>query len=179
MRSANGGDILNLPQRKLQRLKNYDYNQNGAYFITICAHDHLQLFGKIENGISILNEFGYIVEKHIQIMSTLYEDIDIDKCVVMPNHIHIIIVICRERIECVPQSDPTKSQIAKIIQAYKSSVTKEIREISRNGTHEMRSLQIWQKSYHDHIIRNEAEYKKIWEYIDTNLLKWELDKYYV
>ncbi len=175
------GDILNLPQRKSQRLRNYDYSQNGAYFITICTHNKEHLFGTIGNGISILNEFGHIVEKHIEKMSTLYEYITIDKYVVMPNHAHIIIMICRERIACVPQNeyDPTKLIIPKIVQGFKSAITKECREITEKGTHTMRSLQkIWQKSYYDHIIRNEAEYKKIWEYIDTNPLKWELDEYY-
>ena len=176
------GDILDLPRRKSQRLRNYDYSQNGAYFITICTNNKEHLFGKIIRGQMVLNVYGEILEKHIQKMSNLYDDIKVNNYVVMPNHIHIIIAICRERIVCVPQSDPTKSQIPQMIQAYKSSVTKEIREISRNGTHEMHSLQqqqIWQKSYHDHIIRNEAEYQKIWEYIDTNPLKWELDKYYL
>jgi len=173
---------LDLPKRKSQRLRNYDYSQNGAYFITICTHDKEHLFGRIIKGQMILNIYGNIAEKHIRKMSSLCDDIKVDNYIVMPNHIHIIIMICRERIVCVPQSDPTKSQIPKIIQAYKSSVTKETREISENGTHAMHSLwqqqQIWQKSYHDHIIRNEEEYQKIWEYVDTNPLKWELDKYY-
>ena len=172
---------LNLPQRKLQRLKNFDYSQNGAYFITICTHEKAHLFGEIVDGQMELNEYGKIVEKHIEKVNKLYDGVIVKKYCIMPNHIHIIIVICRERIACVPQFNSTKMIIPKIIQSFKSSITKEFREIK--GTHTMRSLlqqqsEIWQKSYHDHIIRNEAEYDKIWQYIDTNTFKWELDKYY-
>ena len=173
-----------LPVRKNTRLKEYDYSSNGLYFITICAHNRRNIFGSITDGKIMLNEYGKIVESHIGKMNIFYDDVTVDKFVVMPNHLHLIIDICRERIVCVPQNktDKTKMAVPKLIQIFKSAITKECRKITDNGTHTMRSLrysqQMWQKSYHDHIIRDEHEYQKIWEYIDTNLLKWELDKYY-
>lgn len=162
-----------LPNRKQNRLKNYDYNQSGAYFITICTHNKANIFGEIINDTLHLTEFGLIVEKHIQKMNTLYDEIVIDKYVIMPNHIHLIITNYKQN-DIVPTNDRTKSTLSKMIQVFKSSVTKEL------GTHTMRSLQVpvWQKSFYDHIIRNEKEYQEIWEYIDTNPLKWRLDCYY-
>ncbi len=95
----------------------------------------------------------------------------------MPNHIHLLLAICRERIVCVPNENRTKMEISKIIQQFKASVSKQCSAINNNGTHTMRSLQ-WQKSYYDHIIRNKKDYKEIYEYIENNPLKWENDKYY-
>ncbi len=175
---------MNLPKRKLIRLKNYDYSRNGAYFITICTHNRECLFGEIVVGEGFplpnfstvpnvrLNNNGQIINEYIGKISSKYTSIKIDKYVIMPNHIHLIILINNNN----PQTgtgNPSPT-IGNIIGWFKYQSTKNINEL-----HGSVGLKLWQRSYHDHIIRNEKDYLKIWEYIDTNPQKWELDCYYI
>ncbi|MEG1027160.1 MAG: transposase [Oscillospiraceae bacterium] len=95
-------------------------------------------------------------------------NITIDKYVIMPNHIHLIIVIAREE-----QSPSPTASIIDIVCSFKSLTTK-----SANIKDKMIGRKIWQRSFHDRIIRNEQEYQKIWEYIDTNPMRWEDDCFY-
>ncbi len=171
---------MELPKRKKMRIKGFDYSQNGSYFITICTFNRKMVFGKIIDYMMILNEYGLMIKTNIQKLNCLYDGTSIDKYVIMPNHIHMIITICRERIACVPNDDPTKSQLSKMIQIFKSSITKAIRnrKRERNACNAF-PTGIWQAHFYDHIIRNEDEYQKIWQYIDENQLKWEDDCYYI
>ncbi len=168
------------PIRKRVRLHGYDYSRNGAYFVTICTHNREMLFGNLSKGMMELNQNGLIVKRNINILNALYNGITVDKYVIMPNHVHMIITICRERIVCVPNDNLTKSLISKIIQVFKSSTTKEIRNAdgiqndARNACNAFPTV-IWQPHFHDHIIRDKQEYLKIWTYIDTNPAKWEED----
>ena len=150
--------------RKLNRLKGYDYSQNGAYFITICTKDKKCLLGKVVGGDDyiapevLLSDYGKIVEKYIIGIKGLH------KYIIMPNHIHMIIFIENEE-GTMWSSSPTQN-IPQIIRAFKILVTKEI------------GFSLWQRSYHDHIIRDIPDYEAIWEYIDNNPLKWKEDKLY-
>ncbi|WP_207645811.1 transposase [Geosporobacter ferrireducens] len=166
---------MDLPQRKLQRLKNYDYSQNGAYFVTICTQKQLQLFGKIENKILVLNNAGRMVLDKFAQIPEFYPNISVDKFVVMPNHLHAILMI--QRIRTAQGPFPTM-QLSDYIHRFKVLTTKLYIEGVRKDSYPPFDKKVWQKSYHDHIIRNEVEYRKIWEYIAINPLKWELDKYY-
>lgn len=143
-------------KRKNPRLNNYDYTLGGYYFITICTKDKMHYFGEIIKDKMKLNDIGKLAESSIQKIAKIYNTIKIDKFVVMPNHIHIILIIEKE----------TGLSISRVIKQYKEYITKQIKE------------PIWQKSYYDHIIRNEKDYYRIWKYIDENILKWSLDKYY-
>jgi len=109
----------------------------------------------------VLSDIGKIIEKEINILSSAYDDIAVDKYVIMPNHIHMIIAI-------IPKSGRTQfaPTISRIIKQFRGAVTK------RAG------FSLWQKSFHDHIIRHENEYMKIWQYIDENPARWAEDKYY-
>ena len=179
---------MKFPTRKTIRLKNYDYSQNGDYFITICTYNRECLFGEINYGIMLLSTYGKIVLKHIGILSDLYDTIKIDKYVIMPNHIHMIIRICAKYSVCNPLvKDKTKMLIPKIIQIFKSSITKEIRMLenwnqnnARNENNKRNAYNafptIWQSHYYEHIIRTEKSYQKIWQYIDNNISSWEQDK---
>jgi len=163
-----------LPKRKNIRLKGYDYSQAGYYFITICVKDKMDFFGEVLNGKVCLNECGEIAENELIKIPTHYDNVKIDKFIIMPNHIHMIIVIFSpERINPFP----TKVDIPNIVGKYKAGVTRTV------GNAFMRSdimrNEIWQKSFHDHIIRDEEEYKYIWKYIDENPLNWESDEYCV
>ncbi|MCK9314394.1 MAG: transposase [Methanocorpusculum sp.] len=165
---------MKLPQRKFQRLKNYNYSQNNAYFITICTQNRLPLFGKIENSNLILNNAGLMVFNKFEEISEFYPDIIIDKFIVMPNHLHAIMLIQHDGTAQGPF--PTLSEY---IKRFKTLTTKLYIDFVKKGEYPPFDKKIWQKSYYDHIIHNEAEYQKICEYIDTNPLKWELDKYYI
>ena len=163
---------MNLPKRKPTRLKEYDYSQNGAYFITICTHNKRHLFGDIINSQMHLNDLGKIAEKQILNIESHYMNVQIDKYIVMPNHIHMIITILEtERINPFPT---IKYDIPNIVGKFKSGVSRIV------GNAFMYSVKrpIWQSSFHDHIIRGEKDYQKIWEYIDTNVASWEKDCFY-
>lgn len=157
-----------LPQRKNIRLQHYDYSQSGYYFVTICTTNRKNLFwnvgatcGRPELAYQ-LTSMGNIVEREINGISSIYLNVKIDKYVIMPNHVHMIIVIYEES-----GRSKTAPTISRIIQQFKGSITKKA------------GFQIWQRNYYEHIIRNEKEYQTICEYTETNPLKWHEDKYYI
>ena len=163
---------MTLPKRKPTRLKNYDYSNNGYYFITICAYHKSKIFGNIVGqGLAPaenkLYPFGLIAENELLDLENRYVHIKIDKYVIMPNHIHAIIIIENETAGASPC--PTLSDI---ICSFKSITTHKCHNIKLNQ-------KIWQSSFHDHIIRGEKDYLKIWNYIDTNPQKWNEDCFYI
>ncbi len=154
-------------QRKDIRLKNYNYSQAGYYFVTICTKNRQNLLWNTNVCVCndselYLSPLGFIVDVEINKIAHIYLNVKIDKYVIMPNHIHIIVVLHDEsgRSQTVPT-------ISRIIKQFKGSITKKA------------GFSVWQKSYYDHIIRNESEYLKICEYIEFNPLKWNEDKYYI
>ncbi|MBQ1263467.1 MAG: transposase [Oscillospiraceae bacterium] len=162
---------MDLPKRKTTRLRNYDYSQNGAYFITICARNKQCIFSHIVGeGLAPpenkLTEYGKVAKQEFINLENRY-NIRIDKYVIMPNHIHAIIII--ENLAGGASPSPT---ISDIICTFKSMVTRKCHNINPNQI-------IWQRSFHDHIIRGERDYLKIWDYIDTNPHKWSEDCFYV
>ncbi len=161
-------------RRKPNRLRNFDYSQSGWYFITICVRDRTSLFGEIKNGEMILNEFGEIVEKCWREIPNHFPDAALDEYVVMPNHTHGIIIVTNiVGNACVgnaymrslqpspqfPQSSPDRTKMA----------------LSINQMQNQFYFQ-WQKSFHDHIIRNEKSYWQIKKYIRENPLNWLTDR---
>jgi len=168
---------MELPKRKSMRLKEYDYSQNGAYFITICTRNRQDLFGFIVDGVVKLSDYGKIVCDTYIDLPNHNPQLILDKFTIMPNHIHGIIVICRERSVTVPKQ--RSHGIPEIIRQLKSFSSKRINEYRlRNGLEPFPTNTTWQKSYHDHIIRNEEEYQEVWQYIDQNPAKWADDCYY-
>lgn len=143
-------------ERKNPRLKKYNYALEGYYFITICTKEKNHFFGEIIEEKMQYNRIGRIANNSIERIEEIYKTIKLDKYVIMPNHIHMILIIDKE----------TSTSIPRVIKQYKEYITKQIGE------------SIWQKSYYDHIIRNEKDYSRIWQYVDNNILKWSLDKYY-
>lgn len=171
---------MNLLKRKSQRLTNFDYRQNYAYFITICTQKKLHLFGNIVNGEMILNNAGDMVYEKLLDMPTVYHNLVVDNSVVMPNHIHAIILLKNDvlRTSGTTQGSFPTGTLSYYIQRYKSLTTKLYIDGVKIGAYPPFDKKVWQKSYHDHIIRNETDYKSIWEYIESNPLRWEMDKYY-
>ncbi len=164
---------MDLPKRKPTRLKEYDYSAPGMYFVTICVNKKKMLLGNIvgcgdfDAPKMVLSDFGMILRNYVEIMNEKYEHIKIDKYVIMPNHFHMIVSI----------SDCSKNGASETAAPYNSEISKFISLLKRFCNREY-GTNIWQRSFHDHIIRGEKDYQKIWEYIDTNPLKWELDCFY-
>ena len=160
---------MELQTRKPTRLKNYDYSREGAYFITICTHNRKNILCDIVgDGVydipkTTLFHCGEIVEKYIQKMNYQYDNVCVDKYVIMPNHVHAIVVI---------ESGKDTPSLNTVIGSYKSAVSKQCHEINVD-------IKVWQRSYHDHIIRDQKRYELIWSYIDTNWYRWKDDKFYV
>ena len=161
---------MNLPKRKPMRLKNYDYSSNGYYFVTICTHNKKCILSNIVGEGSPLPKLtadGEIAEKCILLINSKYSCVSVDKFVIMPNHIHIIFCIDNNG-----RGDPSPT-ISNVVGWLKYNITKEI-----NKNNFIKENKIFQRSFHDHIIRGEEDYLKIWNYIDTNPQKWEEDCFY-
>ena len=156
---------MELPKRKPNRLPDFDYSTPGAYFVTICTKDRRNLFWT-DVGASIarphLTTWGKIAAVSICDIPKHYPAVSVDHYVVMPNHIHLLLQINTDT-DGRPMVAPT---ISKVIQQLKGIITKQIGQ------------RIWQKLYHDHVVRGEKDYLKIWEYIDNNPAQWEEDCFY-
>lgn len=173
-------------KRRSVRLKNYDYSQEGLYFITICCQNKEHLFGEIENGQMILNDIGKIVKQCWEETPNIRPNVALHSFVIMPNHFHAIVEITHRRGELHSPNDnlspndknnlndmqkgvfntPLRSPsqtLGAIVRGFKSVVSKNA------------GFSVWQRNYHEHIIRNEQSYFKIAEYIENNPLKWEED----
>ena len=148
---------MELPKRKATRIPNYDYASRNYYFITVCTHEKKCIFGKAGKP----NKYGKIAEECLQRISAIFPGVYVDKYVVMPNHIHGIIVIDTEK----------ASSLTHIVGQYKMTVTKKIHQEDPNQN-------VWQRSFYDHIIRNQADYERIWLYIHGNPQKWDSDCYF-
>jgi len=163
--------------RRSIRLRNYDYSQVGAYFITVCTKNRECFLGEIENGEITLNEYGMIVEKEWLMTEKIRSNIQMDKYIVMPNHFHGIIIIntnCRGTLQRAPTKEqfgrPISDSIPTIIRLFKSTTTKQINQI-----HGTPGIPVWQRNYYEHIIRNEKEFDNIRQYVEGNPVLWEYD----
>ncbi len=160
-----------LPKRKPTRLKDYDYSQNGGYFVTLCSHNKQCIFSRVVGGGAFdapqnhLSETGKIAEKYILSTNNI-SDVTVDKYVIMPNHIHLILIVNNVGGTSRAPS-PTNNIISHTISTFKRFVNKEV------------GNNVFQRSFHDHIIHDERDYLKIWNYIDTNPEKWSEDCFYI
>ena len=159
---------MELPKRKSPRISGYDYSTNGAYFITVCTHEKKQLFGPVgADSISarmVERTFLEAIQKYDNVKSPVY--------VVMPNHFHAIIEIERADMESAPT-------ISQIIQSFKRYSTLEYIKLVNENQLPRFDGKVWQRSFHDHVVRGEKDYLEIWNYIEGNPSKWEDDCFYV
>lgn len=159
-----------MESRKNNRLPEYDYSAPGAYFITVCTKDKQCTLGTVVGGGALdaptvhLSEIGSIVKKYVQSTNRI-QGITVDKYVIMPNHIHLILLAAHAEGTSKAPS-PTNALVPHTISTLKRFV------------HRDAGMQVFQRSYHDHVIRNEKDYLRIWQYIDENPAKWDEDKYY-
>ena len=152
---------MDKPVRKSTRIPHYDYSKDNYYFVTICTHEKKCIFGTVKK----LSRYGKIAADSVREIPLHYSGVKIDKFIVMPNHIHMIVII-----GCDNTSE-TKPDLGQVIGSFKSGVTRKIHETAPDE-------RIWQRSFHDHVIRSRKDYEKIWSYVDTNPMRWEQDCFY-
>ncbi len=161
-------------RRRSIRLPGYDYTSAGVYFITICASGKECLFGVVENGQMRLNDAGRIAAQCWHDIPLHFPHAELDEWVVMPNHVHGIVMIDDGKVGAKNFSPlhGTSKTISSIVRGFKIGVTKWMRQ--NKSIH-----QVWQRNFYEHIIRNETELHGIREYIQNNPAKWELDELHV
>jgi REP element-mobilizing transposase RayT len=175
-------------------LPGYDYAQAGAYFVTICAYQRMCLFGEVVNDHIQLNDTGRFVEQCWKILPRDFPHVELDVFVVMPNHLHGIILLVgghtagrgeafarmhRQQPHIIPaNASPLRSahgtqpgSLAAIVQNFKSVSTRKI-----NRTRATPGTPVWQRNYYEHVIRDESTLRLIREYIVNNPLQWALDR---
>lgn len=162
-------------RRRSIRLKEYDYANVGAYFVTICVFQRECLFGDVVDGEIRLNECGMIVQDAWDDLPKHYSNVELDQFVIMPNHVHGILVL--ENGGRVTDHAPTETPSPKrhgfpeIMRAFKSFSAKRINQMRDNP-----GCPVWQRNYYERVIRNEQELARAREYVFNNPGKWALDK---
>jgi putative transposase len=182
----------NRHHRRSIRLKGYDYSKEGMYFITICAQNRENLFGEIVNDKMILNIAGKMVERWYLELKNKYSNLQCGVNATMPNHFHCImeivgadLCVCPDINQChVVQDVHTEIEgrhaglpLPQIIQWFKTMTTNEYIKMVKQNILPPFDKRIWQRNYHEHIIRDEDEYYRIIEYIQNNPMLWENDCY--
>ncbi len=162
--------------RKSIRLRGYDYTQPGAYFVTMVTYQRDCLFGEIKNGEMTLSDFGVIADECWRAIPAHFPSVELGAHIVMPNHVHGIIVIHDNRGGAIYRAPtverfgkPTVGSLPTIIRTYKAAVTRTIGP-QHNAT------TIWQRNYYERIIRTDREMDNIWRYIEINPAHWEDDE---
>lgn len=176
-------------RRRSIRLKNYDYSQAGAYFITICTQEKECLFGKIVDGEMVLNEYGAIVKNEWMKLLNRYFNIELDIFQIMPNHIHGIITVgatlavaLNNNVRAGASPAPTavvrneNVTVGNIVGTFKSLAANEILKLYKIRNEYMGRF--WQRNYYEHVIRSDNELTLLREYIVNNPKKWAEDEYY-
>jgi REP element-mobilizing transposase RayT len=177
--AENGGMIVvvvnmenNLPKRKSTRLVDFDYGQAGAYFITVCTQDKKKTLSRITVGAGFsrpqLSVYGEIADKWIGALPNKYPTVSVDRYVIMPNHIHLLLSAKSDG-----RGNPSPT-IHAVMGWLKYQITKEINEA--NG---VMGEKVFQRSFYDHIVRNREDYYEVSKYIDENPIHWKCDKLYV
>lgn len=172
--------------RRSIRLRGYDYSQAGAYFVTICTQDRQCLFGDVVDDQMRLNDAGRMVRLVWNEMPAFYAGVTPDAFVVMPNHIHGIIVL----VGAAPRGRPVSGQaqdgqaqgpaptltLADVVQRFKTMTTKRYADAVKQSGWFPFPGRLWQRNYYEHVIRNDEELNRIREYITNNPLQWALDR---
>jgi len=166
--------------RRSIRLKGYDYTQAGAYLVTICTQGRICLFGEIVDGEMRLNDAGEIVAWTWHDLPNYISNVQLDAFVVMPNHVHGIIIITDPVVVVGAGSEPAPTEPAptprmhglpEIVRQFKTFSARRINDL--RGTP---GTPVWQRNYYEHIIRDEGSLNRIREYILNNPSRWEMDQ---
>ena len=168
-------------RRRSVRLPTHDYTSPGAYFLTICTAHRLCLFGSVRNQGVVLSKLGVLAEVLWRQAPSHAEGIDLDAFVVMPNHLHAIVVIpgdgrgtaCRGPTEARPEtfSHPRKGSLATLVRSYKPAVTREAGRI-------LGIREVWQRGFYEHVVRGRMQLLRVRDYIENNPIRWATDDYF-
>ena len=166
-------NILQMKTRKIIRKQDADYSAEGWYFITICTKEMECFFGEIDKGVFHANEIGKQANTFWKEIPEHFPMVELGEFIIMPNHIHGIIGIVRPSVRTCHGMSPHKNQFSKpipgsistIIGQFKSTLTRWCR------TNEFYHF-AWQSRFYDHIIRNDASFDRITEYIKNNPANW-------
>ena len=163
---------MELPKRKPIRLPDHDYSSPGAYFVTICTHDRRCILSRITVGEGrappavTLSPIGQCVKEQLLSLPKRYPAVAIDHYMIMPNHVHMLVSFHPDSGGASPS--PTLFDVVRVLKSLST-------RLSRDN---LGNLPLWQRSFHEHVIRNERDYREIWEYIDQNPANWAEDRYF-
>lgn len=169
-----------LHRRHSIRLRDYDYSSGGYYFVTICTYGRICYFGDIRDCVVSLSPVGETAHQYWDDIPNHFDNVDIDEFVIMPNHVHGIIIINDDSVGArhgMPLHQTNKfgvsipNSLSVIVNQYKSSVTRWCNQ----NTHPF----VWQRNYHEHIIRNDADLDRIRGYIINNPINWKNDEDFI
>jgi REP element-mobilizing transposase RayT len=161
-----------IPDRKRLRAEGYDYHEPGWYFVTLCTQDRKCVFGAITNDLVELSPAGQMVDDHIRLLPEMFPNVGVDSFVTMPNHIHAIITLEPVAGERSPVS------LSDFVAAYKRITTHDyIRNVRESGWPPFPG-KLWQRSFHDTIIRSDRQVDRLRDYIEANPYLWSKDTYY-
>ena len=166
------------PKRRSIRLRGYDYSTPGAYFITACTHNRLLLFGRVVNGKVAANRLGAVVEGCRRKLPDHYENVALDAFILMPNHVHGVIIIGDETTNVGAGLQPDlpaavgsrRHSVPEIVRAFKTFSARRI-----NGMRGSTGTPVWQRGFYDHVIRGERELDRVRTYIMDNPRRWSED----
>jgi len=159
--------------RRTIRLQHYDYSCSGMYFVTICCQNKKCLFGKVNHDNVELNPAGQMIEKWYRKLEIKFPTLQCQEMIIMPNHFHCILGITE---------NPGRHMgppLPRVVQWFKTMTTNDyIRGVKQSGWIPF-DKKLWQRNYYEHVIRNEESYLALTEYIQTNPVKWQDDKYFI
>lgn len=179
--------------RRSIRLKGYDYTKDGAYFVTICARKRACLFGTVVNGYMQMNEYGWEVADCWMWLAQRYSYVHLDQWIVMPNHMHGIIVIADDRrggsrtaptptaptgfvgrpavgMDGSPTAATKRKTLGRLIGAFKTVSTRRINDVRSTP-----GAKVWQRNYYERVVRNSLQLRRVRRYITSNPSRWGLD----
>lgn len=159
-------------RRRSIRLKGYDYSSPGTYFVTLCTHQRECLLGTVEDSQPRLSETGRMVQAAWNSLPGRFASVGLDAAVVMPNHVHGILVVTRQRAGTSPA--PASGTV---VGTFKSLTTREYLARARQENRTFQTGKLWHRNYFEHIIRDEDEMNRIREYIRQNPARWAEDEY--
>lgn len=167
------------PARRSVRLHGFDYAQTGRYFITICAFEKLCLFGRIENEMFVPSPLGSIARRCWLAIPSHFSHVLTDAFVIMPNHMHGILLITGGHGNAVPLQGlqreafqaPVSGSIPTIVRSFKAAATRDARVYVKQP-----DLKLWQRGYFERVLRNDKEFSYAARYVLENPQRWHLDQ---
>jgi REP element-mobilizing transposase RayT len=151
------------------RLRGRDYSRSGAYFVTICTRDREVWFGNVHEGRVILAPAGELVRSVWESLAARFAGLQVDEFVVMPNHVHGIVVLVGAQFSAPNSAAGRRPHLGEVVRTFKAASTRLIREAGETGF-------AWQPGYYDHVIRDDADMKRVRSYIRANPAQWDEDE---